>query len=79
MQKDIPVKWIIKADKESLNGCNNAITAQEFGIENMKLNVGDNVIEFTPENEGTFVYTCWMGMIRSSIEVVPDVKKINPD
>jgi len=77
VQKDIPVKWIIKADKESLNGCNNAITAKEFGIKSVKLNVGDNVIEFTPKNEGTFPYTCWMGMIRSSIKVVPDVKKIN--
>jgi len=77
VQKGIPVKWIIKADKESLNGCNNAITAKEFGIKSVKLNVGDNVIEFTPKNEETFPYTCWMGMIRSSIKVVPDVKKIN--
>ncbi|HEY9059560.1 MAG TPA: sulfite exporter TauE/SafE family protein [Pseudobacteroides sp.] len=76
VQKDIPVKWIIKADKESLNGCNNAITSQEFGIENEKLIVGDNIIEFTPKREGTFVYTCWMGMISSSIKVVPDITKV---
>jgi sulfite exporter TauE/SafE/copper chaperone CopZ len=79
VQKDIPVKWIIKADEESLNGCNNAITAQEFGIENGKLTVGDNVIEFTPKKEGTFVYTCWMGMISSSIKVVPDITKASND
>ena len=73
VQKGVPVKWTIKADKENLNGCNNAITAREFGIENRKLNVGDNIIEFIPDKEGNFIYTCWMGMIRSSVKVVSNV------
>jgi len=79
VQKDIPVKWIIKADEESLNGCNNAITAREFGIENEKLTYGDNIIEFTPKKEGTFIYTCWMGMISGYVKVVDDVNNLNPD
>ncbi|MCX7746552.1 MAG: sulfite exporter TauE/SafE family protein [Clostridia bacterium] len=77
VQKGIPVRWIMKVDKKNLNGCNNAITSQEFGIENRKLTVGDNIIEFTPESEGNFVYTCWMGMISSSIKVVPDITKVS--
>jgi sulfite exporter TauE/SafE/copper chaperone CopZ len=77
VEKGIPVKWIIKADKGSLNGCNNAITAKEFGIENERLSVGETVIEFTPRSEGTFVYTCWMGMINSYIKVVPDITRVS--
>jgi len=39
-----------------------------------KLVVGENVITFTPTKAGTFGYSCWMGMIRSNITVVDDVK-----
>ncbi len=76
VQKGIPVKWTIKVDKENLNGCNNAITAQQFGIDNKRLSVGDNIIEFTPNKEGNFVYSCWMGMISSNIKVVGDVNNV---
>ncbi len=65
----IPVKWTIKAPKGSLNGCNYAIIIPEYKIEKT-LEIGDNVIEFTPTRMGTFTYSCWMGMIRSSIKVV---------
>ncbi|MCX7727001.1 MAG: DUF2341 domain-containing protein, partial [Chitinispirillaceae bacterium] len=37
------------------------------------------VIEFTPKKEGTFVYTCWMWMIISSIKVVPDITKVQDE
>ena len=30
---------------------------------------GENVIEFLPEEAGTFPYSCWMGMIYGSITV----------
>ncbi len=75
VQKGIPVKWTIKAEDGDLNGCNNRINIPEFNIENRELVAGDNVIEFIPDNEGNYIYTCWMGMISSSIEVVPDVTK----
>lgn len=63
-----PVKWIIKAEKGSITGCNNRIFIPEYGIEK-KLEFGENIIEFTPTETGTFVYSCWMGMIRSKITV----------
>ncbi|MFA7637583.1 MAG: sulfite exporter TauE/SafE family protein [Monoglobales bacterium] len=72
VQKGIPVKWIIKAEKKDLNGCNNEILIPKFNIEK-KLEVGYNTIEFTPTESGTFAYSCWMGMIRSSITVVDDL------
>lgn len=69
VQKGIPVKWIIKAEKKDINGCNNEIYIPKFNIQK-KLEPGDNVIEFTPTESGTFAYSCWMGMIRSKITVV---------
>ena len=70
VQADMPVKWIIHAEKGSINGCNNRIFIPYFGIEK-KLEYGENIIEFIPREEGTFSYSCWMGMIRGSIIVKP--------
>jgi len=74
VQKGIPVRWTIQAEKGDINGCNNEIVIPGFNI-SKKLKVGDNIIEFTPTESGTFAYSCWMGMIRSKITVVDDVKK----
>jgi len=72
VQEGIPVRWIIKAEASKLNGCNNAIVIPEYGIEK-SLGPGDNIIEFTPDEEGNILYTCWMGMISSNIKVVKDI------
>ncbi len=64
----IPVKWIIDAPKGSINGCNNQIFIPEYGID-YGFTYGENIIEFTPTKTGTFRYSCWMGMIRSTITV----------
>ncbi len=69
VKKDIPVKLIINATQNSLNGCNNEIIINEYGIQ-QKLFVGENVIEFTPTEVGNFRYSCWMGMIRATITVI---------
>ena len=73
VQAGMPVKWIIYAEKGTINGCNNRIFIPEYGIEK-KFQVGENIIEFTPAEEGTFSYSCWMGMIRSSIVVTRNFK-----
>lgn len=72
VQKGIPVKWTIRAERADINGCNNEIVIPEFN-KREALEEGDNVIEFTPTETGTFVYSCWMGMIRSKITVVDDI------
>lgn len=64
----IPVKWTITADSQDINGCNNIMEISEYNIEK-KLEPGENVIEFTPTKAGEFRYSCWMGMIRSTITV----------
>ena len=73
VQKGIPVRWIVSAKAADLNGCNNPLTVPQYGIRK-QLVPGDNLIEFTPDRDGTISYTCWMGMISSSIRIVPDLK-----
>jgi sulfite exporter TauE/SafE/copper chaperone CopZ len=72
VQQGIPVRWIIKAKADDLNGCNNPIIVPKYNLEK-RLIPGDNVIEFTPDAAGTIAYSCWMGMITSYIKVVPDL------
>ena len=69
VQAGMPVRWTISAESRVLNGCNNALVIPEFGIQKT-LEAGENVIEFTPQEGGVFPYSCWMGMIRSTITVV---------
>lgn len=78
VQKGIPVRWNIIVEAGELNGCNNPVNIPEYNIQK-KLSVGDNIIEFTPEKEGYFIYTCWMGMIRSNIRVVEDTSNFSID
>lgn len=76
VQKGILVKWTIKVGEGDLNGCNNPVTIPKYNIQK-KLVVGDNIIEFTPLEEGNITYTCWMGMIRSNIKVVSDISEVS--
>jgi sulfite exporter TauE/SafE/copper chaperone CopZ len=69
VQQGIPVRWTINAPPSSINGCNNSIIIREYGIQ-YDFQPGDNVIEFTPTRAGRFRYTCWMGMIQSTITVI---------
>jgi sulfite exporter TauE/SafE/copper chaperone CopZ len=69
VQAGVPVKWTIDAPQGSINGCNNRIFIPEYDVE-YAFKTGENLIEFTPTETGSFPYSCWMGMIRSSITVV---------
>ncbi len=64
----IPVSWTIRISERDLNGCNDEIVIPAYGI-SQRLAPGDTVIEFTPAKAGKIPYSCWMGMIRSSITV----------
>jgi len=69
VQSGIPVKVNFYVEEGVLNGCNNAIMIPEYEIQ-LPLEVGDNIIEFTPDKTGVIPYSCWMNMIRSTITVV---------
>lgn len=76
VQKGIPVRWVIDAEATSLNGCNNRINLNKFGQPEIPLYTGENVIEFTPTESGSFYYSCWMGMISGQIKVVDDLSAV---
>ena len=63
-----PVKWEINVPEGSINGCNYRMILQDFGMDHTFEN-GENVIEFIPEKEGVYTYSCWMGMITGTIYV----------
>ena len=64
----IPVNWTIHAEKSAINGCNYKILLQDFDTECV-FEEGDNTITFTPQKEGVYTYSCWMGMITAKIYV----------
>lgn len=68
VQEGVPVVWIIEADEGSINGCNYKILIPAYDIEYV-FHAGENIIEFTPDQKGTFRYSCWMGMIDGTIRV----------
>lgn len=63
-----PVEWNIQASENSINGCNYKIIQKDLGIE-YAFEEGENRIQFTPEKEGVYTYSCWMGMITGKIYV----------
>lgn len=65
----IPVKWMINVPDDVINGCNYEMTIGTYGITH-EFTAGENVIEFTPTESGTIQYTCWMGMIYGTINVI---------
>lgn len=76
VQKGVPVRFNIKAKASAINGCNGTVVFPSYNIER-ELNVGDNIIEFTPDETGTVTYTCWMGMIRGKISVVDSLDNVS--
>ena len=64
----IPVDWTIIIPEGKLNGCNGEILIPAYQID-VVLQEGENSVSFFPEQPGTISYSCWMGMIRSTIEV----------
>lgn len=76
IQKGVPFKWVINVSAENLNSCNNEIVIDSLGISKV-LEIGENIIEFTPAESGVIPYSCWMGMQNATIAVVDDINNIN--
>jgi sulfite exporter TauE/SafE/copper chaperone CopZ len=64
----VPVRWRIDAPAGAISGCNYVMIIPEYNVRH-EFSEGENFVEFTPSAPGTFVYTCWMGMIRGTITV----------
>lgn len=65
----VPVRWEI-TDKGT-SGCTNAIVSRGLFDEQIELTPGETSIkEFTPTKPGKYKFSCWMGMVSGTIEVV---------
>ncbi len=73
LEKGIPVKWIITG--EEINGCNNAIQVPKLDLY-FDIKEGEQIIEFTPEEEGVISWSCWMGMIPGTFIVKEDISNV---
>jgi len=71
VQQGIPVKWTLKAPKDELTACNSSIVIYEYGIK-LDLVDGDNLIEFTPDKAGTFIFSSSQDMLYSYIAVADE-------
>ncbi len=69
IRKGIPVKWIV--DGQDLYSCASSLVVPKIGVRK-SLAVGENVIEFTPQETGVMKFTCSMGMYPGTFNVVDD-------
>jgi plastocyanin domain-containing protein len=67
IQKGVPVRWII--DSKNPQSCAGSIVMPSMNIGRV-LQAGENVIEFTPTQNGNISFTCSMGMYRGNFQVV---------
>ncbi|MSR67830.1 hypothetical protein EXS65_03345 [Candidatus Peribacteria bacterium] len=63
----IPVQWMI--DGEGVQGCTSQIVIPTLGI-TRSLTRGINEINFTAQNSGPLAFSCSMGMVRGSFNVL---------
>ncbi len=65
----VPVRWEIKDIGTS--GCTNAVISKGLFTGSIPLSPGKiSVKEFTPQKVGRYKFSCWMGMVTGTIEVV---------
>lgn len=65
----IPVRWEIT--DRGTSGCTNAIISRELFNGEIKLTRGEiSIKEFTPEKVGSYKFSCWMGMVSGTMDVV---------
>jgi sulfite exporter TauE/SafE len=76
LKKGVPVKWNIYV--EQITSCINGIRVPKYGISRDFTRVGETItIEFTPNEEGTVIFTCPMGMVSGRFIVKNDVDLTN--
>ncbi|MBI5126977.1 sulfite exporter TauE/SafE family protein [Candidatus Roizmanbacteria bacterium] len=67
VKKGIPVKWKIQG--ENVFGCQAYFIVPTLGVQKT-IELGENLIEFTPTAAGPINFSCGMGMYRGRIEVI---------
>lgn len=69
IKKGVPVRWIITS--KDAYSCASSIISQQIGVR-QALQLGENVIDFTPSETGTIRFSCAMGMYTGSFTVVDE-------
>jgi uncharacterized protein len=69
LQKGVPVRMTV--DLITVTGCMRDIVIKDFGVKKY-VTAKDNIIEFTPNKEGTFLIACSMNMGRGYFSVTSD-------
>lgn len=67
IKKDIPVRWVI--DAQDISSCSSGLNVPALNI-TKNLQLGENVIEFTPTQVGKIKFTCLMGMYPGEFTVI---------
>ncbi len=69
VRANMPVRWEITDTGSS--GCTNAVISRSLFPGEIKLTPGETSIrEFTPTIPGRYKFSCWMGMVSGTIDVV---------
>ncbi len=67
VKRGVPVRWEVNG--ADISGCASTIVSPKIGVR-ASLVPGLNVITFTPEHAGEIPFSCSMGMIRGSFQVL---------
>ena len=70
IQKGILVRWLVTS--EDPYSCASTIISQKLGVQK-SLQLGENIIEFSPDEAGTIRFSCSMGMYNGSFKVVDGI------
>lgn len=68
VRRGIPVRLVF--DRQEAAGCSEEVVLPEFGIRRFLPPNRKTVIEFTPDRDGSFDFTCGMSMLRGRLTVV---------
>jgi uncharacterized protein len=66
-KKDVAVR--MEVDMSTVSGCMRSVNIPAFGVSKL-VSEGDNIIEFTPDETGTFTITCSMNMGKGTFTVI---------
>lgn len=67
VKKGIPVRLIF--DRQETSGCSEEVVLPDFGIRRFLPAHRKTAVEFTPEQAGTYEFTCGMSMLRGRLTV----------
>lgn len=67
----VPVTWNIEG--ADFMGCASTLVLRAFGV-STTLRPGPNTVTFTPTKTGRYTFSCSMGMVRGTMNVVPEGK-----